>query len=242
MPAKAKYLIPQLSVFFPCYNEEKNIENTVNKAILILNKITPQWEILIINDGSIDKTLEKAKILVKKYGRRLKIINHLKNRGYGASFKSGLYNSKYNWITFTDADGQFDFSQIKNLIKKQKQTKADLVIGYYKDRKVPFYRIWGSKLWEFAIFILFGLKVTDIDCGFKLIRKKVADDIPKLEAERGPFINSEFLIKTKKQGFKIVEIGVSHYPRKYGHPTGNDLNVLVAAFKDLLKLWKKLNF
>jgi len=239
---KTKHLLPELSIFFPCYNEEPNLPATIEKALPVIKKITPKWEILIINDGSKDKTLETAKKLVKKYGSRLKIINHPQNRGYGAAFKSGMYGSRYKWIAFTDADGQFNFQDIKKLIKKQKETKADLTIGYYLGRKVPFYRKWGSTIWQLAVFLLFGLRVKDIDCGFKLIKKEVIDNIPKLEAERGPFISSEFLIKAKKKGYKIVETGVRHYERQAGSSTGANLNVILAGLTDLLRLWKKLNF
>jgi len=239
---KTKHLLPELSIFFPCYNEELNLSVTIEKALPIIKKITPKWEILIINDGSKDKTLEVAKKLVKKYGSHLKIINHPKNRGYGGAFKSGLYGSKYKWIVFTDADGQFNFQDIKKLIKKQKETKADLTIGYYLGRKVPFYRKWGSTIWQLAVFLLFGLRVKDIDCGFKLMKKEVVDNIPKLEAERGPFISSEFLIKAKKKGYKTAEVGVRHYERHAGSATGADLNVILAGLTDLLRLWKKLNF
>ncbi len=239
---KKKYLIPELSVFFPCYNEEKNIEKTVETALPIIKEITPKWEILIINDGSKDKTLEKSKALVKKHGSRVRIINHKKNRGYGASFKSGFYGAKHDWITFTDADGQFNFRDIKKLIKTQKEKKTDMVIGHYLGRKVPFYRKWGSKMWELLVFLFFGLWVTDIDCGFKLVKKEVIDNIPDLEAERGPFITSEFLIKAKKKGYTFSEVGVTHYERQAGSSTGSDLNVIIAGFSDLIRLWKKLNF
>ena len=235
-------LIKELSIFFPCYNEEKNVSNTVEKAIPVLNKIAEKWEIVLINDGSKDKTAEVLENIKKKYSKNVSIITHNPNRGYGAAFKSGVYNSKYEWIAFTDADGQFDFSEITKLIEKQQKTGADLVIGYYLGRKVPFYRIWGSTLWQIAVFTLFGLKVRDIDCGFKLIRKKVIDTIPKLEAERGPFISSEFLIKSKKFGFNIVEIGVNHFSRTAGEATGAKLNVILAGFKDLFRLWYKMNF
>ena len=117
-----------------------------------------------------------------------------------------------------------------------------MVIGYYLGRKVPFYRIWGSKLWQFAVWLLFGLKVKDIDCGFKLVNKKVIDTIPKLESERGPFISSEFLIKSKTAGFKIVETGVHHFSRQQGEATGAKLNVIVAGFQDLIRLWFKIKF
>ena len=237
-----QFLIDQLSVFFPCYNEEKNIENTVSKTIPILNKITKKWEIILINDGSKDNTAKVLQKIKNQYPRQVKIITHNPNRGYGAALKSGLYNSKYQWIAFTDSDGQFDFSEIKNLIKKQQSTKADIIIGYYLSRQVSKTTIITSKIWELIVFILFGLKVTDIDCGFKLISKKVVDHIPKLEAERGAFISSEFLIKAKKTGFKIVEVGVHHYPRTEGKATGRNIKVIIKSFSDLFRLWFKINF
>jgi len=232
----------ELSVFFPCYNEAKNIKNTIDKALPIIKKIAKKWEIIIINDGSTDNTASIIRQIQKTHPKKIKIVTHRPNRGYGAAFKSGFYTSHYQWITFTDADGQFDFNDIHDLIKKQRQTGADMVIGYYLDRKVPFYRIWGSKLWQLAVFLLFGLKVKDIDCGFKLVKKKVIDTIPPLESERGPFITSEFLIQAKKSGFKIVEQGVHHFNRQAGQATGSDFNVILSGLKDLFSLWFKINF
>lgn len=231
-------LIENLSVFFPAYNEGGQIENTVKKALSILDKIAGKWEILIINDGSSDDTLKIATGLAAG-DKRIKVINHKVNRGYGAALKSGFYKSKYSWIAFTDSDGQFDFSEIEKLIKKQKETRADVVAGYYLKREVPFYRKVNTFLWQTVVYILFGLKVRDIDCAFKLISRDVIKKIPNLESERGAFISSEFLIKTKKSGFKIVETGVHHYPatRK---GTGANLNVIIKSFIDLFRLWKKL--
>ncbi len=232
--------LPNLSVFFPCYNEEKNIENTVNKALPIIKQIAKNWEIILVNDGSKDQTAQKLEKIKSRHPKNITIITHNPNRGYGAALKSGFYNSKYEWIVFTDADGQFDFNDIHNLIKKQRQTNADLVVGYYLKRKVAGVRILGSKLWQLAVFILFGLKVRDIDCGFKLIRKKVIDTIPKLTSERGPFITSEFLIFAQKYKFKIVETGVHHFSRQAGEATGAKLNVILSGFKDLFKLWYQI--
>lgn len=237
-----KYLIDELSVFFPCYNEEKNIKNTVNKTIPVLKKIAQKWEIILINDGSKDNTAKVLEDIKKENPSQIKIITHNPNRGYGGALQSGLYNSKYKWIAFTDSDGQFDFTEITKFIEKQQKTKADVVIGYYLARQVSKAAIITSKIWEAIVFLLFGLHVTDIDCGFKLINKKVIDTIPKLEAERGAFISSEFLIKTKKAGFKIVEIGVHHYPRVEGQATGRQLKVIIKSFSDLFKLWTKINF
>jgi glycosyltransferase involved in cell wall biosynthesis len=235
-------LLPELSVFFPAYNEEANLKNTLDKALPIIKEIADKWEVIIVNDGSKDKTEAIASKIAQKYPKNIKVITHDPNRGYGAALKSGLYAAKYPWIAFTDADGQFDFQEITTLISTQKKTKADLVIGYYLGRKVPFYRIWGSKVWQLAVFILFGLKVRDIDCGFKLINKKVVDTIPELMAERGPFITSELLINAKKSGFKITEVGVHHFERQGGEATGAKLNVILSGLKDLVLLWFKLNF
>lgn len=234
-------IINSISVFFPAYNEEDNIKESVNSAVKILQEIAENWEIIVVNDGSTDKTNEVSESLSKE-NNRIRVISHDKNRGYGASLKTGFYNSKYPWICFTDADGQFDFSEITKLIEKQKSSNADLVIGYYLKRKVSFFTILSSKVWELIIFILFGLKVKDIDCGFKFISKKVIDKIDRLESERGAFISSELLIKAKNKGFKFVEIGVNHFPRKKGEGTGRKIDVIIKSFIDLLKLWKEIKF
>lgn len=232
-------MINSLSVFFPSYNEEKRIKETVTKAKKVLEKVAKNWEILIVNDGSKDKTGEIAQQLSKK-DKRIKVINHNPNRGYGAALKSGLYSAKYPWIAFTDADGQFDFAEITEFIKTQKRTKADCVIGFYRKRQVPFYRKVNTYLWQIIVWILFGLNVRDIDCGFKLIGKHVVDVIPKLQSERGAFISSEFLINANKKKFKIIEIPVNHYPRTTGAGTGANIDVIIKSFVDLFTLWKKL--
>jgi len=231
--------LKSLSVFLPAYNEAENIENTVKNVRENLEKYASEWEILIINDGSKDKTGVIADKLHQE-DKRIKVIHHSSNHGYGAALKSGFYNSRYPWIAFIDADGQFDFAEIDKFITTQEKTKADLVIGFYNDRKVSTGRKLNSKAWQCFVYLLFGLNIKDIDCGFKLISKKVIDTIPKLESERGAFISSEFLIKAKKKGFKIIEVGVNHYPRRQGEATGAKFNVIIKSFFDLFKLWRKI--
>ena len=231
--------IDSLSVFFPTYNEEANIKNTVEKAKTVLTDLVSEWEIIIINDGSADNTKQILEEFVRS-DRQIRIINHEVNRGYGVSLRSGFYGAKYPWIAFTDSDGQFDFKEISAFIEKQQETNADLVIGYYKKRQVSRFKVITSRMWEIAVMLLFGLNLRDIDCGFKLISKKVIDEIPKLESERGAFISSELLIKAKKMGFKIVEIPVTHLPRLQGKGTGRNFKVILQSFIDLFKLWRKL--
>lgn len=233
-------IIDELSVFLPVYNEEANLKNVVLETKEILQNVASEWELIIVDDGSSDSSPGLIKELAQS-DPRIRAVTHNINEGYGASIASGLYESKYPWIAFTDSDGQFDFAEITNFINKQKETEADLVIGYYKKRQVSSFKIFTSKLWESTIFILFGLKVYDIDCGFKLISKKVMEVIPHLESQRGAFISSELLIKSKKAGFKIAQVPVTHYPRTKGVGTGRNINVIIQSFKDLFRLWLKLN-
>ena len=232
-------LIKELSIFLPTYNEEGSIEKVVKNTAEAAARNAEKWELIVVDDGSTDST-NKIVAKITESNKNIRIIKHEKNLGYGASLKTGFYNSKYDWISFIDSDDQFDFSEIGRFIEKQKETDADLVIGYYKKRRVSFTKVVTSKVWEAFVFILFGLKVHDIDCGFKLVSKKVIESIPKLESERGAFITSEFLIKAKKKGFKFAEVPVTHYPRLKGQGTGRKLNVIIESFIDLLRLWKKL--
>ncbi len=230
---------PELSVFFPAYNEEANIATTVERATKILPNVAKKWEIIIVDDGSRDKTPEISDRLARKH-KNVRAIHHNPNRGYGGAFKTGFESSKYDWIAFTDSDGQFDLAEITQFIDKQKKSRADIVIGYYKKRQVSKTKILTSKIWEYVVYFFFGLKVTDIDCGFKYVSKKVVDKIFPLESERGAFISSEFLIKARKSGFKIVEIPITHYPRTKGAGTGRDIKVIIKSFEDLFRLWLKL--
>lgn len=229
----------ELSIFLPAYNEEKNLKKTAENVVDTVSKIADKWELIIVNDGSSDNT-EKIAQELSTADNRIKVITHEHNRGYGASLQTGFYNSKYPWISFIDSDGQFDFGEIRKFIQKQEETNADLVIGYYNKRKASVTKILTSKVWEIVVFLLFGLKVKDVDCGFKLISKNVINKIPKLESERGAFITSELLIKAKKEGFKFAEVEITHYPRVGGEATGRKLGVIIQSFKDLLKLWKEL--
>jgi glycosyltransferase involved in cell wall biosynthesis len=227
-------LVNEISVFFPAYNEEDNLQNTVAKALPVLKKIARRWEIIIIDDGSKDQTGKIAENLAKK-DPRIRVVHHPENRGYGEALKSGFYNAQYPWIACTDADGQFDFSQIDKLLSKKKT--ADVIVGYRLNRQDPFLRKFFGWGWTALANILLGIKVRDVDCSFKLVKKEVIDQIPRLQSTRGGMISPELLARTKKAGFKIAEVGVRHYPRKKGKQTGANLKVIFKSFVDLSKLW-----
>lgn len=229
--------IKEISVFFPAYNEEANIEATVRKAKGVIPNIAKTWEIIIVNDGSCDRTLSIANRLAKE-DKRIRVVSHTKNRGYGEALKTGFYSASYAWIATTDADGQFDFSEITKLIAKSKTNQV--IIGYRIDRKDSLLRKVNGWGWTFLANILFGFRVRDVDCSFKLVKKAVLERIPHLESTRGGMISPELLAKAKKAGFKISEVGVHHYPRLAGKQSGATLRVIVRSFIDLFRLRRKL--
>ncbi len=229
--------IDALSVFFPCINEEGNIENIVEKAEDILKRLKLKYEIIIIDDGSTDSTGKLADRLALT-NPNIRAIHHPKNLGYGEALKSGFYNAKYDTIVYTDGDGQFDFAEVTKFLGKIEDN--DLVIGYRIKRKDPFFRILFKKGWTLSLWAFFGMTLKDVDCGFKMIKKEALEKIPQLQSSRGAMINAELAIKVKKHGFKIAQIGVNHYPRTSGKPTGASLNVIIKSYLDLLKLWWKL--
>ena len=230
--------ISELSIFFPFWNEGKNIESVISKAIPVAQEIADKWEIIMVDDGSSDNTLDVARKLEAKH-LSLRLVSHQPNRGYGAALKEGFESAKYKYIVFNDGDGQFDFSEIHKFLEKIKN--ADMVIGHRKKRvDNPFRHLLMNllKLWD---LILFGFYFRDIDCGFKLFRKEALDKIMPLTSE-GAMITTEILAKAKKAKLKIEQVEVNHYPRVYGNQSGGNLRVILRAVKESLLLWKEINF
>ena len=225
--------LSELSLFLPAYNEEKVITQTVTKADAILRKVAKKYEILVVNDGSTDKTEVVVNKIIKK-NKNVRMITHNPNKGYGGALKTGLYESKYKYISFIDADGQFDFSEIGKFIKHIKD--HDLVVGYRAKRADTGPRIIIARLLKLWNLFWFRFSIKDTDCGFKLIKKDVVDKLPKLKTESA-ITETEFLIRAKRAGYKFKEVPVGHYPRTTGKSTGGDLKVIFKAAKDSLKLW-----
>lgn len=226
-----------LSVFFPAYNEEKNIGSTLKQAIEVLDKIgLKNYEVIVVNDASEDKTKDVVENMIKS-NRNLKLIDHEKNGGYGAALKTGFKAAKYLWVAFADSDGQFDFSEI--VLFLDKTNDADLILGYRLNRADSFARSIFTFGWSLIAKILLGLKARDYSCGFKLIRKEVFDAVLPLEGEE-KVTQIEMLVKAARFGYRFAEVGVHHYPRKYGSSTGANINVVIKSVLDLLKLWWRL--
>lgn len=225
--------LQELSVFFPFWNEEKNVRNVVESALPIVKEIAKEWEILIIDDGSSDQTFEIGKQLAKE-NRNIRVITHAPNRGYGAALREGFENSKYKYVVFTDGDRQFEFSEISKFIPEIKN--ADIVIGYRKKRRDNMTRhilMYLLKLWD---YVFFGFYFKDIDCGFKMFRKSAIEQLMPLRSE-GAMITTEILAKATRKQLKIREVEVNHFPRKFGDQSGANVAVVVRAVLESFILW-----
>ncbi|MGH2612750.1 MAG: glycosyltransferase family 2 protein [Rhabdochlamydiaceae bacterium] len=228
--------LPELSIFFPFWNEEKNIAAVVTKAALVAKEVAQKWEIIMVNDGSSDNTLGVAEELQKKDPTHLSVVSHSPNRGYGASLKEGFTYAKYNYIVFTDGDGQFNFDEVKKFIPLI--DSADIVIGYRKKRRDHkiFKRLLLMNLLKIGDLILFGFNFKDIDCGFKMFTRHAIDEIMPLRSE-GAMITTEILAKATKKKLRIKQVGVEHYQRQYGIQTGANMAVILRAILESFTLW-----
>ncbi|MDD5068675.1 MAG: glycosyltransferase family 2 protein [Candidatus Pacebacteria bacterium] len=224
-----------LSVFFPAHNEEGNIKETLLDAIKTIDSIPEirKSEVIVIDDGSTDKTAEIVReVMVRE--PRVRLISHEKNMGYGSALQSGIKSSALEYVFFTDADLQFYMEEIKRLIPFI--PAYDVVIGYREKRMDHFMRLVNAKGWNILNRVMFGLKVKDIDCAFKLFRRMALEDITI--TSHGAMISAEILIKLKQKGYKIKEVAVSHRMRMRGKMSGAKPSVIVKAFMELIQLFR----
>lgn len=232
--------LPELSIFFPFWDEEENIKSVVEAASKIADRIAAKWEIIMVDDGSDDNTFKIAKELSGK-DSRLKVVSLHPNRGYGAALKAGFDAAKYDTVVFTDGDGQFDFAEIDKFIEKIDD--ADLVIGFRKKRndKNLGKRLLLMNLLKIWDLLLFRFYFRDVDCGFKMFRKDALDKIMPFRSE-GAMITTEILAKAKKKKLRIEEVGVLHYPRIKGHQSGANFPVIIRAVLESFILWYDLHY
>ncbi len=227
----------EISLFFPAYNEETVIQDTIKSADKVLSKIAAKYEIVVVDDGSKDHTAQKVQTLAQK-NKHIRLIQHKVNRGYGGAIKTGFYSCKYELIAFTDSDGQFDIAELSRFVPLLAQN--DLVIGFRLKRQEGPKRALMAFLWKLWNFFLFGLWVRDIDCAFKVFHKRVFEKIPTLATESAE-TTAELLVRCQRAGFKMGQVGVKHLPRKGGKSTGDNIKVIIRAFRESLNLWYVLN-
>jgi glycosyltransferase involved in cell wall biosynthesis len=235
MTAASSPTRPRLTFFFPAYNEEENVGETVRRA---LDEIGPlvggSIEVLVVDDGSTDRTPQLADELAAADDRVR--VHHQANRGYGGALRAGFEQASGELIGFSDGDLQFDLREMDRLLSRMEDPSrpVDVVIGFRIKRRDPPHRLFIAKTYNAIASVLFGLRVRDIDCAMKLFRREVFDGLPL--TTDSPFLSAELLVKLRARGERIAQVGVNHYPRAAGTNTGASFTKILRTFRDIAKL------
>ncbi len=232
--------MPSISLVLPAYNEADNIEPMVAEATPALEANADDYEIIVVDDGSADQTAAVTRRVMETHPY-VRLIQHPVNQGFGAAVFSGFTNAEKDWIFYTDADRQFVLSELERFVPYLDQ--ADLIAGYRAPRQDPFLRVFYGKGWSMLCTLLFGYTVRDVDCGFKLFRREIIEQLAPTIASRGATFSIEWLVRAKRAGFRFVELPVTHRPRVAGSQTGANISVITRAFRELvrfrLQLWRE---
>ena len=225
-----------LSIVLPAYNEEENVAAAVEEVSTVAQRLGVEYEIILVNDGSRDRTGK----IGHELGQRIpnfRMVEHYPNRGYGGALKAGFAAATLDLIAFVPADKQFAFAEIDRFLART--AEADIVSGYRADRQDHAVRRLNAWGWNTLVRLLFGYLCRDIDCGFKVFRRELLDQV-SIESD-GAMIDTEFLAGAKARGFRIAEVPVTHLPRVGGEATGADLKVIARAFRDLVRFRLRLS-
>lgn len=226
-----------ISAFFPAYNDAGTIPSMVMTVLLTLRELTDDYEVIVINDGSKDHTGLLLDELARKYPGEVRVVHHVKNRGYGGALRSGFASATKEWIFYTDGDAQYDPRELKRLADLVSD-EVDFVNGWKIERNDPLHRIVIGRLYQYFVKLTFGLPLKDVDCDFRLMRRAVFEKV-HLESDSG-VICVELMKKVTDHGFRMVETPVHHFHRAYGKSQFFNYPRLIRVARDLSKLWWRL--
>jgi glycosyltransferase involved in cell wall biosynthesis len=219
-----------LSIFLPAYNEEENVASAVKQVSTVAQGLGIEYEIILVNDGSSDRTGEIGRELEQQIPN-FRLVEHYPNRGYGGALKAGFEAASLDLVSFVPADNQFDFGEIDRFLAKIEE--ADIVCGYRANRQDNVVRRLNALGWNTLVRLLFGNLCRDIDCGFKMLRREIVSHVNLVS--NGAMIDTELLAGAKARGYRIAEVPVTHLPRVGGEATGADIRVIARAFRDLVR-------
>jgi len=227
-----------LTFFFPVYDEEASVEAVVREGLAKLPRFCDELEVVVVDDGSRDRTGEIADRLARE-DPRVRVIHHRPNRGYGGAIRSGLEAARLPYVFFTDGDLQFDLDDLERLMPLIGE--ADVVVGYRERRADPPKRLFIAWVYNTLIRVLFVAPFRDVDCAFKLFRRSVFERVPLQRVRsNGAFFSPELLLVLRAARVRIAQVGVRHFPRRTGEEKGATLRVVLRAIRDLLRLRLRL--
>jgi glycosyltransferase involved in cell wall biosynthesis len=224
-----------ITYFFPAYNEEGNLTPMVQQALKVLPAFASEFDIVIVDDGSRDGTEVEGQRLADLHPQ-VTYHRHAGNLGYGEAIRSGLKALRGEVAFYTDGDQQFDLGELSQAWPLL--AGADVVAGYRIKRADQAYRLFIAWTYNRLIRVVFGLRMHDVDCAFKLIRREVVESVDPTSG--GAFFSAEFLLRAHHQGFRVVEVGVHHYPRTLGKSKGATPRVILRTVKEMVALRRSL--
>ncbi|HVG21316.1 MAG TPA: glycosyltransferase family 2 protein [Blastocatellia bacterium] len=227
---------PGISVFFPAYNDAGTIASLVVLADRTLRKLTDDYEIIVVNDGSADHTAQVLSELEGVYPR-LRVIHHPTNLGYGSALRTGFESATRDLIFYTDGDAQYDVRELERLLPLMADD-VDIVNGYKISRSDPFHRTVIGKIYCWIIKLAFMIKIRDVDCDFRLVRRASYKRV-RLYSTSGT-ICVEMIKSFQDAGLRFAECPVHHYHRAYGKSQFFNFKRLFKTFRDLSRLWWRL--
>lgn len=226
-----------LSIVLPAYNEEANIGRAVEKAIETGSRLADPFEVIVVDDGSKDRTGAVVQQLIRKDPAHIRLLTHKPNQGYGAALRTGFEHARYNLVFFTDSDNQFDISEVEYFIPLM--SDYEMVTGFRVYRYDTVMRCILSWIYNRIVGVLFRLRVRDVDCAFKLMRREVVQQVT-IQCENF-FVNTELLAKARKWNFRIAEKGVRHYPRTAGETTVRPSDI-PRTLGTVFQMWRRIYF
>jgi glycosyltransferase involved in cell wall biosynthesis len=222
----------RISAVLPAFNEQDNIVEAIAELESVAAGCASEHEIIVVDDGSADRTNELV-VQLAESDPRIRLVEHERNQGYGAALHSGFSAARFEWVFLTDADRQFEISELESFIPHC--DTHDLILGYRNPRRDPFIRLLNAFGWNLLVNTLFGYTARDVDCAFKLFRRSIFDNM--VVRSRGATLSTEFLVRSRRAGYRFLEQGVSHRPRGFGSATGAKPAVIVRAFRELIAFW-----
>jgi glycosyltransferase involved in cell wall biosynthesis len=228
---------PGISAFFPAYNDAPSLTPLIDKTFEVLSSAASDFEVIVVNDGSSDDTAEVLRQLQQRHGERLRVITHKRNLGYGGALRSGFAAANRELVFYTDGDGQYDVAELPKLLAAM-APDVGLVNGYKTERHDPHHRIWIGYVYNQFARLIFGIRLRDIDCDFRVVRRSVLDRV-RLNATSGT-VCVELVKKIELTGCRVVEVPVSHYPRLHGRSQFFRVRSLLTTAEQLLVLWFRL--
>ena len=228
--------VDSISAFFPCYNDEATIGSMVNLALVTIDRVGVDGEVIVINDGSTDESAHVLKELSDEHAR-LRVVTHERNRGYGGALLSGFASATKQWVFYTDGDAQFDPAELESLVLKA-APDVDVVQGYKIRRADNLTRRVIGRVYHRFVAFMFGLKIRDTDCDFRLIRASKLDEITL--GHTSGVICVELVKKLQDAGAQFVEVPIHHHPRLHGQSQFFKLSAVVGSLKDLALMWFQL--